>query len=61
MLMYCLCIYCRSFASIAELASRVSVSRSGILIAKDRFEKMLKANKILEHQLKHVEELLKNA
>ena len=61
MLMYCLCIYCRSSASIAELASIVSVSRSGILIAKDRFEKMLENNKIMNRQLNRVEELLGNA
>ncbi|OGV60543.1 MAG: hypothetical protein A2X45_03705 [Lentisphaerae bacterium GWF2_50_93] len=58
LMMYCLCNYCRSSASIAELASKTSVSRSGLLIARDRFEKSLESNKLFKRTLNDVEDFL---
>ncbi len=60
LLMYCLCNYCRSSASLAEIASRTSVTRSGLLIAKDRFVKSLETGSDLKTTLEKVEELLCN-
>jgi hypothetical protein len=58
LLMYCLCKYCRSSVGIANLAARLSVSRSGLLIAKDRCEKLLGKDNVLRCQLAQVDDLL---
>ena len=58
LLMYCLCNYCRSSTGLAEIASRTLVSRSGLLIARDRFEKSLESNEQFKRNLNEVEKLL---
>ncbi|MFZ2656349.1 MAG: transposase [Victivallales bacterium] len=58
LLMYCLCKYSRASASLAELASGTSVSRSGLLIARDRFEKSLESNELFKRNLNGVVDFL---
>jgi len=57
--MLCVCRYCRASIRLSELAKMLSVSRSGLLIARDRCEKQLINDKKIKEDLERIEEMLK--
>ena len=58
MLMYCADKYCRSRMSLSEIAARMSVSQSGLVRSKGRFERELVENKSLGRILDEIKKML---
>jgi REP element-mobilizing transposase RayT len=58
LLIYCICKYCRGERSLSDISREFSVSVSGLTQARDRFERAVKYDKLLQQLLAKVEKRL---
>jgi len=58
LLIYCMCKYCRGKHSLSDISQEFSVSVSGLTQARDRFERAVTYDKLLQQLLAKVEKRL---